>query len=251
MNYPLEKYNIMILSSDVKSLVVLKNCLNDMSPESTLIEVSSIKSVSISTLKKNKIELLFIDIDDLAEEFINFLQRIDSLNLRVVLVSSSSEYAVKAIPYAVVSGYLLRPLLLKEVKHTVQNVLSKIVFSREYQTNRLNNQEYQLNFIAVSSVAKIDFVKIENILYCEADGRYTTFFLESGKNIVSSKNLGGYEKLLANKSFFRIHHRYLVNLEKVEIVDKAGGNYCILTNEKSLPIAKRKQELLIRFLKIK
>ena len=77
------------------------------------------------------------------------------------------------------------------------------------------------------------------------------FFLKMEKTIVSSKNLGGYEKILKNKSFFRIHHRYLVNLEKVIKIDKAGGNYCILGKEKSLPVAKRKQELLIRYLKIK
>lgn len=247
----MEKYNIMVLSGDKKSLVVLKNCVADIPSESELYECTAITAESSKLIKKKKIDLLFFDVDAFEKEAISFLHKINDLQIKIVIVSSSSTFAMQAIQFESVTGYLLRPLLVNNVKETIQDVLRKIMLSREFRVNGLHTEEYRLNFIAVSSVAKIDFVKIDDILFCEADGRYTTFFLENGKTIVSSKNLGGYEKILANKSFFRIHHRYLVNLEKVEKVDKAGGNYCMLSNEKSLPIAKRKQELLIRFLRIK
>ncbi len=247
----MEKYNVMIMSVDKKTFDVVKTSMTSLLPGFLSFEFSTLSFGNVKLIEKKKIDLLFIDIDAIEEASFAFLEKIKSVDLRIILISSFEKFAVNAIEFDIVSGYLIKPLDLDEVKHLSRKILDKIIFLKEVQANELRTREYRLNFLAVSSVDKIDFVKLEDILFCEADGRYTTFFLENGKTIVSSKNLGGYEKILKNKSFFRIHHRYLVNLEKVIKIDKAGGNYCILGKEKSLPVAKRKQELLIRYLKIK
>jgi two-component system LytT family response regulator len=109
----------------------------------------------------------------------------------------------------------------------------------------------KVDFIAVPSVSKIDVLKVDKLLYCEAEGRYTTFYLEDGKTITSSKNLGEYEKQLPNDLFFRIHHKYLINLKKVSSINKEGGRYCEMLNNSFLPISKRKQEEFNRFLRLK
>ncbi len=109
----------------------------------------------------------------------------------------------------------------------------------------------KVDFIAVPSVSKIDVLEVSKLLYCEAEGRYTTFFLEDGKTIVSSRNLGEYEKQLPSNLFFRIHHKYLVNLQKVSSINKEGGRYCEMLNSSFLPISKRRQDKFNRFLRLK
>lgn len=107
------------------------------------------------------------------------------------------------------------------------------------------------DLIAIPYSNKIDIIHPEDIVYIEADGRYTIFHLTNGNHKIASRNLGEYEKLLNTKHFFRIHHSYIVNLNMVTNINKSSGNYCELLNNKALPIAKRRQEQLHRFLKIK
>ena len=89
------------------------------------------------------------------------------------------------------------------------------------------------------------------ILYLEADGKYTVFYMSDNTKKVVSKNIGEYEKTLPDSIFFRIHHKYIVNLKKVLKINRSDGNYCQLLNGKTLSIAKRRQEELRKFLNLK
>lgn len=107
------------------------------------------------------------------------------------------------------------------------------------------------NFIALPNLNSIEFVETKNILYLEADGNYTIFHLVHSITKVVSKNIGEYEKILPTNFFFRIHHKYITNFKKVTLISKSDGYYCELTNGKTLPVAKRRQEELRKFLKLK
>jgi two-component system LytT family response regulator len=77
--------------------------------------------------------------------------------------------------------------------------------------NVLNNNS---DFVAIASVDKIDLLKIDDIVFCKADGKYTEFHTDKNTKIVSSRNLGEYSSLLEN-NFFRIHHSYVVNIKHI------------------------------------
>ena len=51
-----------------------------------------------------------------------------------------------------------------------------------------NSQRYP-KFIAIPSIDKIEIIKADNILFCEADGRYTKFHLINGDTKITSRNL--------------------------------------------------------------
>ena len=107
------------------------------------------------------------------------------------------------------------------------------------------------NIIGLPTATNIDIVKIENILYLEADGKYTVFNMVDGSSIIVSRNIGTYRTKLPENLFFRIHSKYIVNIKKIRNISKSDGNYCQLTNGKSLPIAKRRREELCKFLHLK
>ncbi|MFT6065450.1 MAG: two-component system LytT family response regulator [Paraglaciecola sp.] len=107
------------------------------------------------------------------------------------------------------------------------------------------------NLIALPNIHSIEFVDTQDILYLEADGNYTIFHLVDNITKVVSKNIGGYEKVLPINFFFRIHHKYIINFNKVSLISKTDGYYCELNNGEALPVAKRRQEELRKFLKLK
>ena len=92
---------------------------------------------------------------------------------------------------------------------------------------------------------------MKDIIFCMADGKYTTFFLLNGKKIVSSKNLGEYEKLLNEYFFYRVHHGYIINIKHLTSIIKRDGLYCELVNKVTIPIAKRRQEDFNKFIRLK
>lgn len=80
------------------------------------------------------------------------------------------------------------------------------------------------------------FLSYENILYLESDGRYTTIYTSTNKYMVC-RNIGLFEAELPCPPFARIHHTYIVNMQKVT----AMGPYAItLCNNNTLPLARRR-----------
>ena len=114
-------------------------------------------------------------------------------------------------------------------------------------TNSIINDK----FIALPLHGSIELIEVENIMYLEADGKYTSFYLMDNIIKVVSKNIGFYEDKLPIDLFYRIHHKFIVNFNMVSSIRTTDGNYCILDNSKSLSISKRKLEPLRRFLNLK
>ena len=95
-------------------------------------------------------------------------------------------------------------------------------------------------------------IKIDSIVYIKANGRYSDFYLMDGSRKTASRNLGEYEKLLPNENFVRTHQSYLVNMNYVEHISKSDGYVVkLINNDKLIPISKRKQDVIAKFLKLK
>ena len=79
-------------------------------------------------------------------------------------------------------------------------------------------------------------------MYCEANGSYTTVFLQDGTKLVASKSLGDFELQLGEHKFFRIHHHYLIGLNRVKEFQRNDGGYVIMENGKQLEVSQRKRK---------
>jgi two-component system, LytTR family, response regulator len=79
-------------------------------------------------------------------------------------------------------------------------------------------------------------------MYCEANGSYTTVFLQDGTKLMASKSLGDFELQLADHKFFRIHHHYLICLDRVKEFQRNDGGYVIMENSKQLEVSQRKRK---------
>ena len=83
---------------------------------------------------------------------------------------------------------------------------------------------------------------LSNIIYCEASGPYTHVYLNDGNKLVSSKALGEFEAQLSGSKFFRIHHHYLINLNRVKEFQRHDGGYVIMENNKELEVSQRRRK---------
>lgn len=201
-------------------------------------------------------DVIFLEVD--LKDGCGF-QVMDSLrnrsNYQVIISSKEKKHAAKAISYGA-TDFLLKPfelenvvLALKKLKDLQSVQKRKKRKSSFYQDSKINEVETEL--MALPSTGKVDLIKKRDIIYLKADGRYTSFFLDKGRSILVSKNIGELEEFLRPPRFIRVHHSYIVNIMKVTCINRASGNYLEFESASPIPVAKRKLDTLSRFLKIK
>ena len=87
----------------------------------------------------------------------------------------------------------------------------------------------------------IKVIMLADIMYLKSDGRYTIINLKDNTSLVVCKNLKIYEELFKDVNFVRVHNSYIVNFQHLnQIIRDSGGQYCVLFNEKMIPISNRK-----------
>ena len=210
----------------------------------------------IAIIKSTKPDLLFLDIlfkDDL---FFEMLEQLEFSIPKLVFISAQENYAVKAFKYNAID-FILKPIDFNAIILAVYKAIKRIEMERSYQnqkindTNILNAYTPPNDYVAVSSLDKIELISMSEIIFCQAEGKYTNFFLVNGNKIMSSRNLGEYSNLLDNNYFFRIHHSYIINLRHISKISKKDGYFCEFSNGIILPVAKRRQDDFNKFIKLK
>jgi two-component system LytT family response regulator len=101
--------------------------------------------------------------------------------------------------------------------------------------------------IAIPDRQGVTFVELDDIIRCRADRNYTTFFLNNGEKILSSRPLNDYEMLLAGHNFLRVHNSHLVNMSHISRYIKGEPGIAVMTDKSEVEISRRKKgELLGR-----
>lgn len=152
----------------------------------------------------------------------------------------------------------VKPLIMEQVINAVTKVvetmeLKKFMEKPENPALIVQNLKIECReYVAISSVDEIFFIKMENIMYCKSEGRFTKFYLENGDISISSKNIGDYDgRVLDPTSFFRIHNSYIINMKYLNRIVKIDGNSCEMKNGLLITISKRRQDDFNKFIKLK
>ena len=104
------------------------------------------------------------------------------------------------------------------------------------------------NIITIKSATKIEFVNVDEIVYCNADEAYTLVELLSGKTITAARPLSTFEKMLDFPFFFRISKSHLINTDHVRTFFK-DRNQILLEGDILLDVARRRRVEFLKFLK--
>ena len=151
----------------------------------------------------------------------------------------------------------LKPLILEQITSAISKVIQTMEAEQfiekpsvplVVQNLNISNKEY----VAISSIEEIFFIKMADIMYCKSDGRYTNFYMETGDVCMSSKNIGEYEgRVLDNGNFFRVHNSYIINMRFIKRIIKLDGHSCEMQNGFVIPISKRRAEAFNKYIKLK
>jgi two-component system LytT family response regulator len=234
-----------IVDDELKSRESLKILLEDFCENAEVVALCQNVEEGVEAIEKYKPDVVFLDIQMQRETGFDLLNRIKPINFEVVFTTAHSEYAIKAFKFSAID-YLLKPIDIDELKTALSKVEKKLHTNISERLEQLMQnlkptavQNYKL---ALPTTDGLIFVRIDEIIYCEASSNYTQIFTNDGKKHVVSRTLKEYEDMLADHSFFRIHNSFLINLNSVKKYVRGEGGYVIMNNDKSLDVSKRKKE---------
>ncbi len=254
----MEQLKAIIVEDEQDNVDVLKHFLSSYCKQISLRGVAEDVQSALALISQHEIDLIFLDIMLAKGTGFDLLDNIKNKEIQVIFITAYNNYAINAFKYSAVD-YLLKPLQIEELIASVEKAEQRIkqgamknqieILMNKLHPEKSSNKD---EFIAIPTVEKIEFIEIKNINHIEADGTYTSFYLNDEKPVVSSKNLGEYDKMLAdNNSFFRVHHKYIVNLRFVKSISKSDGVYCEMESGKLIPISRRRKDDLFKRLKLK
>lgn len=248
--------NAIIISEEEDTLLILKKFEEENFMIIKIIGDANSLTDGMAIIKSKKPDVIFLDIIFNDDIFFEILEQLEFSIPKLVLISANEKYAVKAFKHNAID-FILKPIDFNAIILSVYKVIKRTEMERSYQSQKINNINilnsfYQSNdYVAVSSLDKIELIPMSEIIFCQADGKYTNFFLLNGKKIMSSRNLGEYSSLLDPNYFFRIHHSYIINIRHIANISKKEGYFCEFSNGIILPVAKRRQEDFNKFIKLK
>jgi two-component system, LytTR family, response regulator len=190
-------------------------------------------------ISKNHIDIVFTDIQMPGLNGIEFTRSL--VNGPVAIFTTAfDKYAIEGFKLDV-ADYLLKPFTYEEFLTSVHKAERMIRSSAKPADEVSSNNE----FLFLKSDYKIKRINFQNILYIEGLKEYVKVYtMNSDKPVLSLSSLKILEIKLPADKFMRVHRSFIVNLEKIETIDRSR----IVFGKKYIPIGNQYKEKFQEFL---
>lgn len=241
-----------IVDDEIHAQNAIETILKSKFPEIDIVcKAETVKS-AVESIKNNEPELLFLDIDLPDGKGFDILKQLDYKSYKVIFITAYQEYAVQAIKFSAFD-YILKPLNPLELTDAVKNALSECT-EEQYKLkldaflNNFNSTIPEVKKLVLKTSDKIHILDVKDIIRCESENTYTTFFTNIGNKIVVSKPIKKYEEMLCPIGFMRTHQSHLINLNYVAYFDKQLGGAIVMTDSSNIPVSNQKRAVLMEYL---
>jgi two-component system LytT family response regulator len=201
-------------------------------------------------LQKNHPDILFLDIMLGDGTGFDILEIVPHLQSKIIFVTASDEYAIKAFKFAAID-YVLKPYSNEDLANSIKKATEQIQPNKEQIAvlqESIKNPNRIPQKISLHTLEKIIVVHLSEIIRCKSDNNYTTFHLENGQKILVSKTLKYYADMLKEHQFLRVHQSHLINTKYIKEFIKSDGGYLVLKDKSNVPVSVRKRNEVIETL---
>lgn len=227
--------------------------LNKLFTDIEIMDVCDNVNTAVMSIKKNSPDLVFLDVElNNGETSFDILRQLHTINFEIIFATAYDRYAVKAIKFSALD-YLLKPVTEEDLTDAIYRFKQKknSFNPRQLETLFSNLQRGPvMSQVALPTMNGLDFVAVENILYCQGEGSQTAAYLKTqALPIILSKTLKECEELLNSNGFYRIHKSYLINLNHIKKYIKGKDGQVLMSNDKTLEVSRNYKDAFLEHLK--
>ena len=182
-------------------------------------------------MENDVVDAIFCDINMPDLSGMDFVRQLAAPPL-VVFTTAYSEYAVEGYKVNAVD-YLLKPYGMNDFLRAAMKVQEQYNL-RHQNTPRESSPVQDDGTIFVKTDYRVVRISISDIRYIEGMSEYLRIHLEGQpKPVITLLSMKKIDEYLPSGQFMRIHRSYIVNLQKIQEVNK---NRVILDSDTYLPI---------------
>jgi two-component system LytT family response regulator len=193
---------------------------------------------AMDVLKREKIELMFVDI---SMPDLSGMDLVKSLTEKpyTVFTTAFSEYAVDGFKVDAVD-YLLKPIGYNDFLKAVNKARDLAE-----KSGKASQQKEDPDHIFVKSGYKLMRIELSEIKYIESMHEYVRIHLENSKPIMTLASMKAIEELLPAGRFLRVHRSFIVNTSKVNVIER---NRIVFDNNVYIPVSDQYKQRFQDFL---
>ncbi len=226
--------NCIIIDDDELAILVIEKFIKKAG---FLTNVGSFTTAidAITFLKKEEgIDLIFLDIEMPEMTGIEFLKSLTNLP-QIIITSAKQKYALEAFEYDV-TDYLLKPISYPRLYKAVDKAYQKY---KEMKKDKEANDGF---FIKSSS--SLIRMKYSDILWVEALENYVGINTYENKHTIHF-TMKAIESELPEDIFIRVHRSYIVNINKINVIEDNTIVMKTAKGTKTIPIGKSYRDKLL------
>ncbi|GAB2613398.1 LytTR family DNA-binding domain-containing protein [Emticicia sediminis] len=183
-------------------------------------------------IKQDKVDLIFLDIQMPVISGTQFLRSLPTPPM-VIFTTAYQQYALEGYDLDVVD-YLLKPIPFDRFLKAVNKAEELFRLRSKEQQNSPVVEE--VNFFFIYSEYKQIKIYFDDVLYVEGLKDYVKIYVkQQSKPILTRMNLKMMATKLSPQLFCRVHHSFIVALDKISAFQKTK----LLVGEKELPIGRK------------
>ncbi|MCF8303272.1 MAG: LytTR family DNA-binding domain-containing protein [Bacteroidales bacterium] len=210
----------------------------EKTPELDLVDECENVLQAMACLRKNHVDLLFLDIEMPEIDGISFLRMLKNTP-GVIFTTAYRNYAVEAFDLDVID-YLLKPISFDRFVSAINKYFERTNISSNAKTELKREKTNYLNVKANRKIYKVDISKIQ---YIESLKDYVKIVC-SDESIVTHDSLSNLEAFLDEYGFIRIHRSFLVALAKIRSFDTES----VFLENNELPISRSYKKSVLAIL---
>lgn len=184
---------------------------------------------AIDTIQKEKIDLIFLDINMPDITGIDLIKNIEQKPL-VIFTTAYSEYAIEGFELSAVD-YLIKPFLFERFFKAVNKAYEYYSLKNKRNIAVSEEKTYTDDYIFVKADYSSVKIYLKDILYLEGLKDYVKIHTKE-KKILTLITMKKIEEKLPSTNFIRVHRSFIVALDKIESIQRNR----IIIQEKWIPI---------------
>jgi two-component system LytT family response regulator len=245
----MEKYTAYIVDDEEHCTITLNKLLEWTCPNIKVEKIFNNPAEALSVIRTKSPDILFLDIEMPEMNGFDLLQGIPNPEFQLIFTTAYDEFAIEAIKVNALA-YLLKPIdedsLVAAISKTIENMTS----NRQQENilalfNTIKANNTHLKRVAIPTMEGLEFLELDDIMFCAAEGNYTKIVLRDAKPIIVSKSLKQVQEIIDHPQFFRTHNSFLVNLLFVKKYLKGKGGQLVLKDDTIIPVSRTKKEELM------
>lgn len=171
---------------------------------------------AVSFLANNHVDLILVDIQMPELTGIELIRTLE-MAPKIIFTTAYEKYALEGYKLNVID-YLLKPFSYEEFLRAVQKARKQT----ELEISQLPSLEASNQFLFLKSEYKIRRINFNDILYIEGLKDYIKVYTTGDdRPVLSLASMKSLEQKLPEDKFMRVHRSFIVNLEKIDTIERS------------------------------